>query len=150
MARVTPEDDVERLAERIWNEYGNEIEDIDSFNKYFNKYMGTMNEKQESKLRKSVFKKVSEEHKSVVEERLHPKAGRTPKEAGILEDKRKKREYTHLRYVKNKVVYASEETLTYKLKTKKITRIIYRDRFGRFTSIKSLRERKGKKIHKIV
>ena len=148
--RETPEEDIERLSERIWNEYGAEIEDIDSFNKYFNKYMGTMSEKQKSKLRVSVFKEISEEHKSVVREVLKPKKGRPKTETEILEDKRVKPKFTYLRYSKNKVVYAREDKVTYKIKKKEIIRTIYRDRFGRFTSSKSLRERKGIKIHKVV
>lgn len=148
--RETPEEDIDRLAENLWNNYGDDIEDIDSFNEYYDKYMGEMTKKQETKLRKKVFEILTEEHKSVVKEVLKPKKGRPPKETEILEDKRVKPKFIYLKYSKDKVVYAREEKLIYEIKEKEITRIIYRDRFGRFTSSKSLRERKGIKIHKVI
>lgn len=142
-------DDVDRLAERIWNDFGEDIIDIDSYNKYFNKYMGEMTNKQKISLRRNVFDSIRKEHPSVVAERIYKKAGRISKEAEIIEDKRVKPKFTHLSYVKHKVVYAKEERLTYKIKQKEITRTIYRDRLGRFASTKSLRERKKVKVHKI-
>ena len=148
--RETPEEDVERLAEKIWNESKGDIADIDSFNEYFDEYMGDLKGDTGTKLRKKVFTKVMDEHKSVVAERLKPKAGRPPKEAEILEDKRVKPKFIYLRYVKHKIVYAKKEKLIYKIKKKEITRVIYRDRLGRFTSSKSFRERKGVKVHKVV
>ena len=148
--RTTPEEDIDRLAENLWNTYGENIEDIDSYNKYFDEYMGELTHKQDTKLRKKVFENVRERHKSVVPERLERKVGRPTKGTEILEDKRVKPKFVHLRYVKNKVVYAREDKLTYIIKEKEITRIIYRDRFGRFTSSKTLRERQKVKIHKVV
>ena len=148
--RETPEEDVERLAEKIYNESRGNIVDIDSFNEQFDEYMGELKGNTGTTLRKKVFTKMIDEHKSIVAERLHPKKGRPKKETEILEDKRVKPKFVYLRYSKNKVVYAREEKLVYKIKKKEIKRIIYRDRFGRFTSSKSLRERKGIKIHKVV
>lgn len=144
--RETPEDDVERLAEKIYNEYGNKIEDIDSFNKYFNKYMGTMKGATGTKLRKKVFENMIETHPLII-----PKITPTSKkEVKKLPIEKVKPKFQYLRYVKNKIVYARKETLIYKIKKKEITRIIYRGKLGRFTSSKSLRERKGIKIHKVI
>ena len=87
-SRKTPEKDVDRLAEKIWNESNGNIIDIDSFNEYYDEYMGDIKGGTETKLRKNVFTRVIEKHKSVVMERLEPKRGRPPEEAEILEDKR--------------------------------------------------------------
>lgn len=148
--RETLEDDIDRLAEKVWNNYGEHIVDIDSFNRYFDEYMGEMTDNQGTKLRKKVFVRMREEHKSVVSEVLKRKVGKPPKETETLEDKRVKPKFVYLRYSKNKVVYARKQTLTYKIKQKEIIRVIYRDRFGRFTSDKSLRERKKGKVHKVI
>ena len=167
---VTPEDDSDRLAERIWNEYGDKIEDVDSFNEYFDKYMTRdfeedLTNRQDKILRKEVFESIREKHKSVIEEQLIVKKGRPRKkfpkvegkkivdgdrEAGIIIDRRKKQKFTYKRYVKNADVRARKETLTFTIKKKEYTRIIYRDRFGRFTSEKSLRTRKGIKLSQVV
>ena len=147
--RKTPEEDIKRLSERIWNDYGDEIIDIDSYNKYFSKYMGEMTDKQERELRKEIFNDMRREHPSIIPERIHKKVGRPPEEAEIIEDKRVTPKFVHLSYVKDKVVYSKEEKLTYKIKKKEVTKTILRDRFGRFASKKSLRERKKVKVHKI-
>lgn len=144
--RETPEEDVERLAEKIYNEARGKIIDEDNFDEQFNKYMGTIKGATGTKLRKKVFENMIETHPLIT-----PKITPTPKkEVKKLPIERVKPKFQYLRYVKNKIVYARKETLIYKIKKKEITRLIYRDRFGRFTSTKSLRERKGIKQHKVV
>lgn len=154
--RITPEEDFDRLAERIWKDYGDNIEDIDSYNTAFNEFFNLQvgakpTPKQDTILRKEVFKLLEGRHPSVVEEHLYPAKGR-PKKAEHFEDKRKKKTFIYIRYVYNKkenisqVVFTRKETLTYKIKDKEIKREIFRDRYGRFTAEK----RRGKKVHQVV
>ena len=166
--RKTPEDDMERLAENLWNEYGDKIEDVDSFNLYYDKYLTNdyttdLTKAQDTTLRKKVFDAIKEKHKSVLRERVirrgkprekFPKVnGKTmidgDREARILKIS-KKPKYIYLRYVKNKVVYARKEILKFTIKGKKYRKIIYRERYGRFTSGESLRKRKKVKISKVI
>lgn len=154
--RTTPEEDIDRLAERIWQDYGDNIEDIDSYNTAFNEFFNLQvgekpTKKQDTILRKEVFKSMQETHKSIVEEHLYPAKGR-PKKAEHFEDKRKKRQFTYLGYIYDrkthisKKVFTEKETLTYKIKDKEIKREILRDRLGRFASEKS----KIKITHQVV
>lgn len=152
--RVTPEEDVERLQENLWNTYGDKIIDADTFNEYYDKYLTNdfttdLTTNQDKQLRKEVFNLITLEHKSVITERGLQRAGKERKnfpkingkivadgdrEAGIIIKKEAKPKFTHLRYIKNKIVYARETEITFKIKDKEYTRIVYRDRLGRFTS----------------
>ena len=164
--RITPEEDFDRLAEKIWSLYGDDIEDIDTYNESFDRFFKEEVKKeptsnQDTTLRKEVFKSLEGKHPSVVEEHLYPKTGR-PKKAEHFEDKRKAKAFIYIRYIYNKEehisrkVFTRKETLTYLTKKKKEIifterkRVVYRDRFGRFTSEKSFVERKGKKIHQVI
>ena len=165
--------DGERLARRLWDTYGDAITDADTFNESYDKYLtrdyqDDLTNKQDTILRKKVFEHITNNHKSVIEERSIQKRKGAPRtnfpkvdgkqlkdgqrEANLILDKRKKRQFTHIRYVGTKVVYASEETITYLTKKKdeiiftERKRKVYRDRFGRLTSAK----RKGKPVHQVV
>ena len=148
--RTTPEEDFERLAERIWNDYGDDIEDIDSYNVAFNEFFNLQvakipTKKQDTILRKEVFKSIEGKHPSVVEEHLYRKEVRKRK-AEHFEDKRKAKTFIYLRYTYDKKeniskkVFTRKETITYLTKKKEETifterkRVVYRDRFGKFTS----------------
>lgn len=154
--RTTPEEDFDRLAERIWKDYGDGIEDIDSYNVAFNEFFNLqVNEKptkrQDTILRKEVFNIIEGKHPSVVEEHLHRKEVRKRK-AEHFEDKRKAKTFIYIRYVYDKKenishkVFSRKEKLTYKVKGKEIKRDVFIDRYGRFTSEKQ----KGKKINQVV
>lgn len=151
--RETPQEEFDRLADNLWNKYGEKIEDIDTYNEYFDKYLDIettpLTSNQDGELRKEVFKSVRVKHESVVKEHLgeivddkiKPKDKRTIRDVEHLEDKRKKAEFTEVgivniqnpkvgEYKGEKVVYARE--VTFEIKGKKITRL--RDRLGRFVS----------------
>ena len=166
--RVTPEEEFDRLAERIWLDYGysDDIEDIDTYNQAFDEFFSEDVKKeptnrQDTILRKEVFKSIRINHPSVVDEHLYKKVGR-PKKAEHFEDKRKSEVFIYIGYVYNKKehiskkVFTKKETLTYKTKKKgekvftERKREVFRDRSGRFASEKSFSERKGKKIHQVV
>ncbi|MGQ4876771.1 MAG: hypothetical protein ACP6IY_22110, partial [Promethearchaeia archaeon] len=72
--RFTPQDEFDRLADNLWNRYGDKIKDIDSYNEQFDKYLEVdvtpLTKKQDIKLRKEVFKSMKEKHKSVIDEHL--------------------------------------------------------------------------------
>ena len=154
--RITPEEDFDRLAERLWQDYGDNIKDIDSYNTAFNEFFNLQvgekpTKKQDTILRKEVFKSLENKHPSVVEEHLYPAKGRR-KKAEYFEDKRKKRQFIYIGYIYDKKeniskkIFADKEILTYKIKDKEIKREILRDRFGRFASEKS----KIKITHQVV
>ena len=164
--RITPEEDFDRLAERIWKDYGDDIEDIDSYNtafdEFFNLQVGEKpSPKQNTILRKEVFKSLENKHPSVVEEHLYPSKGR-PKKAEHFEDKRKAKHFIYIGYIYDKQthiskkVFTRKETLTYLTKKKgeiiftERKREILRDRLGRFTSKKSFKAKKGIKVHQVI
>ena len=158
--RITPEEDIDRLAERLWQDYGDDIEDIDSYNVAFNEFFNLQvgekpTKKQDTILRKEVFKSLEGKHPSVVEEHLYPSKGRR-KKAEYFEDKRKAKTFIYIGFIYDKKthiskkVFTREETLTYKIKDKEIKREILRDRFGRFASKKSFKAKKGIKVHQVV
>ena len=149
--RITPQDEFDRLADNLWNKYGNKIRDIDSYDEYFDKYLDVettpLSSNQDKKLRKEVFDSMHEKHKSVVEEHLgeiidhkiKPKDKRTIRDVEHLEDKRVTPKFTitaiiNIKHPKagetkgDKIVYVRENT--FEIKGKKVTRLI--DRFGRF------------------
>jgi len=158
--RITPEEEIERFAERIWLDYGDGIEDIDSynvaFNEFFNLQVGSKpTQRQDENLRKEVFKVIKEKHPSVVSEHLYRGRGK-PKKTESFEDKRKKPKFIYLGYFHNKKrniikkTFVRKQTITYltKKKGEKIfterQKVIYRDRLGRFCSIKSKLKKNNK------
>ena len=156
--RVTPQNDFDRFAENLWNKYGDEIKDIDSYNEHFDKYMEIetkpLTGNQDKILREEGFKSLSEMHKNVIKEHLPLKIV-SREEEGVTElrekEKLRKAEPFEVKIrrpkfaivasinikhprkgekVGYKVVYSRE--ITFKRKGKDITRLI--DRYGRFVS----------------
>lgn len=161
----------ERLANRLWDKYGSKIEDVNTFNEYYDKYLTNnfkhgINNEQDTTLRQQVFGHITRKHKSVIGEiSLTSEAGKHRKkfpkidgkmkidgdrEAGIIITKEVKPKYTFRRFVKNKPVDARQMQLFYTVKGEKYVRVVYRDRLGRFTSGKSTRTNKGIKLNQVV
>lgn len=156
--RRTPQDEFDRLADNLWNKYGEKIKDIDSYDEYFDKYLDVettpLSSAQDGKLRKEVFDSMGEKHKSVVKEHLgeiidhkiKPKDKRTIRDVEHLEDKRVKPKFTITaiinikkpnekrgEYIGEKIVFVRENTFKIKKgkrKGEEVTKLI--DRFGRF------------------
>lgn len=151
--RNTPQDEFDRLADNLWNKYGDKIRDIDSYDEHFDKFLDIetkpLSSKQDKKLRKEVFDSMQGKHQSVVKEHLgeiidhkiKSKDKRTIRDVEHLEDKRRKPEFTITaiinikkpnekrgEHIGEKVVFSRE--ITFQMKGKKVTRLI--DRFGRF------------------
>ncbi len=73
--RTTPEDDVERLSERVWRDAGGTIRDKATFDSAFDSYMdGDLNPKQDKQLRNRTFDKVISNHPSVSRRSIHADA----------------------------------------------------------------------------
>lgn len=155
--RVTPEQEFDRLAERIYNEHGENIVDRDTFDVFFNRYMGSedITRKRDVVLREKTFDYYAKNHSGVSTERIHEEAGgknlavdmaKTAKT--IVTDKKQyrklgagkvdlkgydtkpkfKKKLDVTARVKGKIVYATQDTVI--IKGHKIT--VYRDRKGRF------------------
>lgn len=150
MKRRTPEEDPTRLAENLWLNYGNEIIDKRSYQMAMTKYLGTIQPTQK-KLIEKTFTELRNKHKNVYEGDIYKEAGGT--DAGFPGDKAKtaktivktRQQFKKMRARKvdlanydmpgkvgKKVVYAAKTVYTYKGKQ----RIVYRDRKGRFASIR--------------
>lgn len=75
--RFTPEEDVNRLAERVFRDSGQNIQDKEMFDLAFNDYMSDidMSEKQDTVLRKKVFDKMRSSHPEISSQSFFKKAG---------------------------------------------------------------------------
>lgn len=120
--RKTPETDVERLAERIYNFYGDTITDKDSFDNAFDEYISELTQGQDKKLRKDVYKEYKKNYIKV-RERPRRKIKVKPKI---------KRELTVLGKVKRTIVYAEPTSVV--IKGREVRK--FRDRYGRFVKVK--------------
>lgn len=88
--RLTPDEDVERLSERIWHDAQGRIRDMDSFDDAFDEYMlegiPKLTPKQDTQLRSRAFGFIRENHPEVSKLRLFRKA----KGKDFARDKRKR------------------------------------------------------------
>jgi len=75
--RFTPEEDVDRLAERVFRDSGQSIEDEEMFNLAFDSYLGEveLNKLQNTTLRKKVFDSMRASHPEIMKGSLFKKAG---------------------------------------------------------------------------
>lgn len=124
MKRFTPEEDVDRLSERVWNWAHGNIADKEDFDAVFDDYMGEMNHKQETKLRSEVWEKLSGKRRLRQKPKRRHKVRKT--------EKRPTHKFKSVGKVKRKVVYARRDYVF--IKGKK--RTIFRDKQGRFVSTK--------------
>lgn len=133
--------DADRISESLFHEFGKAIQDKKSFNKFFDSYMGTLNQKQDSKLRSLTFRRYSERHPRVTrkEDRVRITELRTERLKELPKADKERFIYTGVRkaYTRtgrriNKTVFAEEIEVT--IRGKKIKR--YRDKTGRFVSTK--------------
>ncbi|MDD5059409.1 MAG: hypothetical protein PHQ60_16250 [Sideroxydans sp.] len=129
--RTTDQEDYNRFARNIYGIYGDEIQDIDSYDRAFDDYMGEdLQGGQDRELRKGGFEALKKMHPSIVQEYS----------ADVKKiDKRKQRkvikpkgEYVYIAYAGDKVVYARQDKVIYHYKKGMESRIVYRDRKGRF------------------
>ena len=106
--RTTPEDDERRLAERIRNNYGKEIQDRNSFNLAFSKLLDT-SDKALTDSQKSLRGKIFKRYSNLTEVQTELKAGEFTKKDLFTEaggkDLAKDRQRTAKTIVKTKKKY---------------------------------------------
>jgi len=129
--RVTSEEDYNRFAKNIYGIYGDEIQDIDSYNQAFDDYMGeNLQGGQDRDLRRGGFEALRKLHPSITQEySADVKRVDRRKQRKVI---RPREEYVYVAYVGDKIVYAREDKVIYHYKRGIESRIVYRDRKGRF------------------
>ena len=136
--RTTPEDDINRLAERIWQRGRGKIRNRDDFDAVFDSYLTQggkgLSKQQRQDLKDSTFKKIQKRHSGVSAERgkdttqrkeLFASAGRVPS----------KEEYSIPGKVGKRTVFLRRTIITFKKSGKQ--RTVYRDSKGHFGRILS-------------
>lgn len=131
--RKTPEDDIERLAERVWDRGREKIQDRSDFEAVFLGYMVNEGRASKSKkLRDAVFNKIVELHPGkVFKGRLHAN-GEREKVFSKLAVKPTQQEFDTFGFVKGRVVKV-RQTHYYAQGRR---RVVFRDIRGRFARIK--------------
>lgn len=127
---MTPPQDYDRLVENLYRNYGKVIKDQETFNKAYNEYLSGLSP--DHPLRQSGAKKtISALYRQKYPFRITEKEYR----AGIRQrEKRIRREgeFIFTGLISDKVVVARADAYRYKEKT----RTVYRDRKGRFVSLR--------------
>lgn len=114
--------EIERLAERLYNFYGDEITDKESFDNAFDNYISELTLEQDKKLRDNVYD---------IYKRRYLKVVKKPRRKITIKPKIK-RELIVLGKVKKAIVYAEPTIVVIKgHETRK-----FRDRYGRFVKVK--------------
>ena len=120
--RTTPEDDIDRLVERVERHAKGRIKDRGTFDHYFSSYMpGNLSNKQQKTLANNVFNKIRKRNPQISSKKK------------ILVQKKKKiatTAYTLRGMSKGRIVDVHQTYIT--IKGKRMVR--YRDRKGRFAS----------------
>lgn len=152
MRRRTPEDDEDRIMERLRNFHRNNISDRETFDYSFNRLFD-MHEKEltakQRKLRDSVFDRYSSKYNIPKESEFRKAGGKDferdkQRQAKRVVTTRKEYEksgasnvdlkgYDTPSRIKRKVVYARKDYVT--IRGRKIA--VYRDRKGRFASVRT-------------
>lgn len=140
--RRTLEDDVDRLAERIWDSGHHLIQDGEDFNNVFDNYLIEVNEKQDTTLRKKVFDALRRKHPGVSTKGEHL-SEKKKKEFTTRVLKRK--EFTYIGKSGKRVVMARRTILQVKGKE----RVVYRDMKGRFVKITPTTQKKEVRLKRI-
>jgi len=125
--RTTPEDDYDRLAERIWRRGGGRIKNQADFISVFDSYMRESDQKSNKSLIQGVFERIQKKHPKVSSSlftekarvEAFVKAGGKPSAA----------EFNVLRLSKGRRVYARRTKLVDRWG---IERVVFRDKKGRF------------------
>lgn len=124
--RVTIDDDISRLAERLLNAFPL-INNRDRFDTAFEAYLEDLNEQQDSTLREKVFREVRRRRPGITPEvrKSEPKAKRAFEVPGK---------------VKEKVVFTRVDSFT--VDDRNV--VVFRDRAGRFAKVSQvIREQSG-------
>lgn len=145
--RTTPEDDIDRLAERVWQRGRGKIRNRDDFDAVFDSYLTQggkgLTKQQRLDLRDSTFSKIQKRHSGVSSERgkdtsqrkeLFASAGRVPS----------REEYVHPGKVGKRTAFLRRTIITFKKSGKQ--RTVYRDskgHFGRMLSGSQLESKPG-------
>ena len=127
--RVTPEDDYDRLAERIWRRGRGKIKNKADFISVYETYMNDSNVKGNAGIRESVFDRVQAKHKvssSIVTKKERVDAFRE------VARKPGSAEFEFLGLSRGRRVYARRTVLVRGGRQ----RVTYRDKKGRFVSVK--------------
>jgi len=114
--RVTPEEDIDRLAERL-RRFSREKIDEENFDEIFDDYMEALTPEQDTLLRRKVRQKLRLE--------------RIPKRK-VRKARKPRQQFPQVGKVKKKIVFARQTQ--HKLKGKTVT--VFRDRKGRFVKVK--------------
>lgn len=139
LKRATPEDDVDRLAERIWERGRDKIQSLDDYNGVFASYLTQNGQdlsfKQKRTLRLGVLDSLKKNQKGFAKKLKQEKEVQTKKEKEarrelIFEAGRTPTpgEFKHVGRIKNKTVFVRRTSMTVKDKL----RVVYRDERGRF------------------
>jgi len=129
--RVTPEEDIDRLEERIWRRGRGKIETQDDFIQVYSGYLKDSQSKDNSQLRKKVFERMKQKHPQVSN-----KSGMSKERKDIFltaGQRASKKEYDTIGFQKGRQVYV-RRTKYKKKDGREIT--IYRDSKGRFATLK--------------
>ena len=132
--RVTPEEDYDRLAERVWQRGGGKIKNKADYMSVYAGYMRDSGQKDNVDLREGVFGRIQKRHdvsSSIVTKKerveIFNKAGMRPSD----------KEFTFLGVSKGKPVYARSTRVRRVLKTGEVRNpVVFRDKKGRFVSVK--------------
>jgi len=135
--RVTPEEDYDRLAERIWQRGRGKIRNKADFISVYAGYMRDSGQRDNAALREGVFGRIQKRHdvsSSIVTKKdrvdIFNQAGMRPSSA----------EFSFLGVVKGKPVYARSMRIKRVLKDGSVkSPVVYRDKKGRFVSVKGQR-----------
>jgi hypothetical protein len=129
--RVTPPEEIERLAERIHSEFKDKIDDKETFNQAFEDYLEvTLTPKQKTTLRQKTFSEYA---------KLEPDVRRVVKKRKkrVVRRKVPVKEFEIIGKQKGRIVFARK--ITIKVRGKSQTRYI--DKRGRYVSIKKSRKK---------
>lgn len=158
LRRETPQEEFDRLAERVYNSSDVSIIDKGTYDYAFNKYMDkTLTNKQDTTLREETFKALRNKRPSIVDGDVFTQSGgkdfekdKSKKAKVIVNDVEtyqkkgaskvdlkgydmptKRKGYYYLGTVKQKDTYARKDTIIINNKVREV----YRDRKGRFTKV---------------
>lgn len=132
--RTTPEDDIDRLAERVWRRGKGKIQNRADFNRVYDTYMSEKTAHgagSNTELKDSVFKSLQRSHRSV-----SSSTATTQKRLKVFGEVAKRPsdlEFNVLGKVKGRTVYARATRIKRKDGREPV---VYRDRKGHFVSVK--------------
>ena len=126
--RTTPEDDYDRLAERVWQRGRGKIKNKADFIAVYDTYMKESNIPRDRGVREKVFGRIQRQHK------VSPAIQITKKRLGVFVkagEKPSPAEFNILGTSKGRRVYVRRTIIKYKGSSK----TVYRDKKGRFAKV---------------